>query len=341
MSLEVSVVLVAVGALAILLVAWDVVVTTLTLGEGAGPLSGKVLRWGWGRALRLHRRGEGRRSGLLTAAGPLLMVVTASLWVTTFWAGWSLIFLGSGSVVDASSGRPASVGDVVYYAGFAASSLGVGDFVATTPGWRVMTAAASFSGLALLTLSITYLFAVMSAVVTRRALATQLHSLGATAQDILLRSWDGDRFDDVLTQQLLQLPGQLAAVAEQHLAYPVLHFFRSARVEGSAPLAIARLDDALLLLESAVDGRVRPPLPAVVPLRRVIDRYLSTASAGCEQATDGDDAPPPAPRVDRLDAAGVPLTGLPERRSAFERAAERRLRLRRLVENAGWEWESV
>ena len=340
MSPWVSVLLVVLGALTICLVAWDVILTTLTLGEGPGPLTRKVLGWGWRHVLRVARHPDGRRSGLLSVAGPLLLVVTAALWVTMFWAGWSLVFLGSDSVVDASSGRPASVADVVYYAGYAASSLGVGDFVATSPSWRVVTAVASFGGLALLTLSITYLFSVMSAVVGRRALATQLHALGGTAQDILLRSWDGDRFDTVLTQQLLQLPGQLAAVAEQHLAYPVLHFFGSRRAEASAPRCIARLDDALFLLESAVDPRVRPPMSAIEPVRRVIERYLLTSGAGREEGTGEEDVSPPAPDVDRLDAAGVPLIDPAERRGAIERARHRRTHLRRLVEDAGWEWDT-
>ena len=336
----VSVLCVVAGALTIGLVSRDVVATTLTLAEGAGPLTRRVLTGGWRQVLRLHRRREDGRARLLTAAGPMLMVGTVVLWVTVFWAGWSLVFIGSGSVADASTGRPASVADAVYYAGYAVSSLGVGDFVATTSGWRVLTAAAAFSGLALLTLSITYLFSVMSAVVSRRSLATQLRALGDTAQDIVLGSWDGDRFSPVLTQQLLQLPGQLAAVAEQHLAYPVLHFFRSRRPEASPPLAIARLDDALLLLQSAVAEPVRPPGAAVVPVRRVIDRYVSTATAGRAQDPGGAEAPPPAPAVDRLARAGVPLADPRELRRAIEEATQRRARLRRLVEDAGWDWEA-
>lgn len=324
------------GVLAVGLVVWDVTATTLSLGEGTGPLTRRVLSAVWQLLLRVHRRRRVRQPRLLSAAGPLLMAVTVALWVALFWAGWSLIFWGSGTVANYATGRPGSVADVVYFAGYSVSTLGVGDFVATDPGWRVAASLASFSGLALVTLAITYLFSVMSAVVSRRAVATELHGLGDSAQDIVAGAWDGDRFSPLFTQQLLQLPVRLASVAEQHLAYPVLHYFRSERSSASAPVAIARLDDAMLLLESAVDPRVRPPAQAVRPVRRVIERYVATADSGRRRGSA--DAPPPEPATDRLAAAGIPLTGPAELRCAAEASARRRARLRQLVEDAGWEW---
>ncbi|MGY1724392.1 potassium channel family protein [Blastococcus sp. SYSU DS0533] len=327
------------GLLLVALVAWDVVTTTFTLGEGAGPLTRRVLDAGWRRLLRLRRESRAGRSRLLSAAGPLLVLATVVLWVALFWLGWSLVFLGSGSVADADAdpARPASALDTVYFAGTAISTLGVGDFVATTPTSRVAAAVAAFSGLALMTLAITYLFSVMSAVVERRALATQLHARGESAEEMLLICWEGDRFSPVLTQHLLQLPAQLASVAEQHLAYPVLHFFRSRSTEAAAPVAIARLDDALLLLCSAVAEPVRPPAAAVEPVRRVIGRYLATAAGGRFEVA-GAEGPPP-PRTDRLAAAGVPLADGAVLRRAAERDVERRTGLRCLVEDAGWRWD--
>ncbi|WP_347057063.1 potassium channel family protein [Blastococcus sp. HT6-30] len=331
-----DVLLVLVGASAVALVVWDVSATTLALGEGAGPLTRRLLAAAWRVLLRLHRRGGGRPR-LLSVAGPVLMGATVALWVVLFWAGWSLIFLGSGSVAEASTGRPGSAADVVYFAGYAVSTLGVGDFVATDPAWRVITSLASFSGLALVTLSITYLFSVMNAVVARRSVATQLHGLGDSAQRMVVGGWDGDRFSPVLTQQLLQLPAQLASVAEQHLAYPVLHYFRSARATASAPVAIARLDDALLVLGAAVAAELRPPAAAVLPVRRVIDRYVATASHGRTPLHDA--GPPPEPGLRRLIDAGIPLGDAAEWRRAVDAAAPRRARLRQLVQDAGWEWQ--
>ncbi|MGY1683220.1 ion channel [Geodermatophilus sp. SYSU D01176] len=325
---------VAVGAALVLGVLLDVLATTLTLGEGAGWLTRRLLAWLWSGILRLRPRGS--RSRLLSDAGPALLVLTVLIWVMATWAGWWLVFLGSGSVESAETGAPASAADVAYYAGYAVSTLGVGDFVADSPVWRVMTSVASFGGLALVTLAITYLLSVVSAVVTRRALATQITALGATAGEMVVRGWTGASFAPAFTQHLVGLAGPLATVAQQHFAYPVLHYFRSSSPDESAPVAIAVLDDALSLLTAAVDPAAAPERAAVEPARRAIARYIRTA--GGTSGPPSDHAPPPAPSVEPLRRSGVPLR--PDALSATWLDAEvgRRRRLQQLVHEAGWSW---
>ncbi|CCG03822.1 potassium channel family protein [Blastococcus saxobsidens] len=337
MSAVVSALCLVAGALVVAVVVWDVAAMTLTVGGSAGPITNRVLAATWRALLRLHRRRAGQPR-LLGAAGALLLGLTVVLWIVVYWAGWSLVFLGSGAVVDADTMAPASLPDVVYFAGMTLSTLGVGDFVAGTAGWRVASAVAGFSGLALMTLAITYLLSVTSAVVSRRALATRLHALGDSAQGIVLGGWDGKGFEPAFVQQLVQLPGQLVAVAEQHEAYPVLHYFRTRTASAAAPLAMARLYDALHLLGAGVAQPVRPPASAVQPVLRVVERYVGTA--GVDRAKVHEADPPPAPAVDRLIAAGVPLAPETERQGAVEAAAGRRAGLRQLVEDAGWKWDA-
>jgi hypothetical protein len=74
-------------------------------------------------------------------------VLTVLAWAVATWAGWWLVFLGSGVVESADTGAPASAAEVAYYAGYAVFTLGVGDFVADAPVWRVATSLASFGGL--------------------------------------------------------------------------------------------------------------------------------------------------------------------------------------------------
>jgi hypothetical protein len=327
-------IVVALGAALVAAVLFDVLTTTLTLGEGAGPLTRRLLGWLWLGALRLRPRGS--RSRVLSNAGPTLLVLTALIWVMATWAGWWLVFLGSGSIESAEAGTPASAGDVAYFAGFAVFTLGVGDFVADAPVWRVMTSVASFGGLALVTLAITYLLSVISAVVTRRALATQISALGSTGGEVVAAGWSHGSFSPAFTQHLVGLVAPLATVVQQHFAYPVLHYFRSRSPEESAPMAIAVLDDALLLLVGAVDPAVAPESSAITPARRAIDRYIRTV--GGTSAPRSDDDLPPPPSVEPLLRAGIPL--LPE--AAFGEGlvveADHRRRLQRLVREAGWSW---
>lgn len=325
---------VALGAGLVLGILVDVLATTLTLGEGAGWLTRRLLAWLWGVALR--RRPRGSRSRLLANAGPALLVLTVSIWVMATWAGWWLIFLGSGSVESAETGAPATAADVAYFAGYAVSTLGVGDFVADSPVWRVATSVASFGGLALVTLAITYVLSVVSAVVGRRALATQITALGSTAGEVVVGGWTGTSFSPAFTQHLVGLTGPLATVAQQHVTYPVLHYFRSRSPDESAPVAIAVLDDALFLLAGAVDPASAPDRAAVEPARRAVARYVRTVSG--TSAPPSEDETPPAPSLAPLRRAGVPLR--PDRVPGAWLDAEngRRRRLQQLVHEAGWAW---
>jgi hypothetical protein len=133
-----------------------------------------------------------------------VLIATVLTWVLGLWAGWSLVFGGSGSIVEATSRRPAGASDVVYYAGFTIFTLGTGDFVAADPGWRITTAIASFSGLFLITLAITYLISIVSALVNRRALAVQILGLGTSPGDIVANGWSSDRFGNMFQQQLVR-----------------------------------------------------------------------------------------------------------------------------------------
>ena len=265
-------------------------------------------------------------------------MLTVLTWVLATWAEWWLVFLGSGSVESAGTGAPAVAADVAYYAGYAVFTLGVGDFVADSPVWRVTTSVASFGGLALVTLAITYVLSVVSAVVSRRALAVQITPLGSTAGEVVTRGWTGASFSPAFTQHLVGLTGPLATAAQQHLAYPVLHYFRSSSPDESAPVAIAVLDDALFLLAAAVDPAVAPERAAVEPARRAIARYIRTV--GGTSAPPSDAAPPPPPSVQPLRCAGIPLRpgAVLEERLAGE--TEHRRRLQQLVHEAGWSWPS-
>src|ERR671939_410336 len=90
------------GAVLIAVVLWDVLATTSTLGEGAGPLTRRFLGGTWRLLRGLHRRRGSGLPRLLGNAGASLLALTVLIWVVAFWTGWSLVFAGSGAVVRAS-----------------------------------------------------------------------------------------------------------------------------------------------------------------------------------------------------------------------------------------------
>lgn len=108
----------------------DAVVTTMTAGNGAGPLTGPVGRWLWRAMLGLSAH---RPAPRLSCGCALILLATVAMWVLLLWSGWTLVFLGAGdAIVVASTGAPATVPVTIYFAGFVVVTLGVGDLMAVT-----------------------------------------------------------------------------------------------------------------------------------------------------------------------------------------------------------------
>jgi hypothetical protein len=331
----VNVVLLTAGALLVLAAVVDAVMTTLTAGGGAGPVAGRVGRGTWRLLMLLSRRNPGR---LLSYAGAVVLLITVLAWVALLWAGWFLIFLGAGdAVVEASTNVPASAAGVAYYAGFVVFTLGVGDVVAVGGAWRILTALASFIGLFVVTLAITYLISVVSAAVTRRQLAREVSALGSTGPEVLLTHWTGEQFASELSTRLDPLRSQLLQTVEQHLAYPVLHFFHASDPSSSAPRAMATLDDVLLLLDAGVDPSVAPGQPVLGPLRQVLQRYVDVVQPTGSRTGEL----PPLPLLEQLRAAGVPVTSEEQFAAAASSHADRRRALHRLVRSDAWSWPTA
>ena len=320
------------GVLLLALLSVDVVLTTLGAGVRSGPVTGRLTRGLW-RLVRVPWRRRGSAAAI-QHAGPALLMVVLLTWVVLLWLAWTLIFLaGDPAVQDATTGAGADAAEVLYFVGFTVFTLGVGDYVATTDLWRIMTAVASFSGLFLVTLSITYLLNVVPAVVQRRALAQQIHAIGTDPVALLRSGWDGHRFTGTFLEQLDNLNAPLSQVGEQQLAYPVLVYFRGSREHAALPMAAATLDDAMLLLDEAVLPAARP---ADVPqgLRALLAQLLNTSAM---VRTGSDEPPPPEPDLPALRASGIPLRQVGEVERAVRDDAQRR-DLAAYVDGSGWPW---
>lgn len=143
-------VLVGLGLVGVALV--DLVWTTIAAGSGAGPVTRRLARSAWQAALAVHRRRPSHR--FLTAAGVGVVVVVLLTWIATVVAGWSLVFLSSGSAVLTSTGEPADALDRLYFTGYTVFTPGNGEFRPTTGPWQLATVAATGTGLVLITLAI-------------------------------------------------------------------------------------------------------------------------------------------------------------------------------------------
>ncbi|MFP4312664.1 MAG: ion channel [Nitriliruptoraceae bacterium] len=315
------------------LVLYDAFITTLSASTASGPITGRVGRLLWSG---LHRSASSPHSRVLAVAGPFIVATILVLWILGLWTGWSVVFAAApDAVVDADTGNPVDLWGRVYYAGFALSTLGVGDVVAVGTPWRILTVVATLTGFVLLTTAVSFLIPVTTAVTDAQQQAMVLHALGRTAQDIVLHCWDCRSFA-AATGHLEQLTYQLSRTTRQFLAYPVLYYFHSTQRATSIELGTAALNEAVLLLEHGIHEDVRLPPPTVTALRRCLRELAHVAGAG--SFVDPAEHPPPPPDLAPLRRAGIPTVPPEEFRSKIDGRNERRALLA-FVTDAGWRWE--
>lgn len=306
----------------------DALWTTVTL-RGAGPATKLVCRLAWGGLRSCPRRWHRH---LLPLGGSLCLLAGIALWVILLWLGWFLVFSSDpGAVVDATTHQPAETWQRAYYVGFAISTLGVGDFVADGQPWLIATTLAALSGLFLVTLSITYILPVLSAATEKHQLGALLHDLGDTPED-LIRRWHKVGFDQLVQQALQTLTPQLHLHAQRHLAYPVIHHFRSARQESALAVNLAIYDQALSLLACALPESERMTDDELAMLRAPVTALLDLSVYHVK----GTEAALPAPRLDALRSRGMALVSDSAFETAWAEHVEHRRRMTSFVASSGW-----
>jgi len=326
---------VVLGALILILLTIDILVTTLTLG-GGGLLTSRLSSWLWRLALQVHRWRSHHR--LLTLTGWTILVGIALLWYACCWVGWTFVFSAyDSSVVNASTKQPASLWEIIYFTGYTLSTLGMGDYQPQGVFWQLATAVASTNGFFLVTLTFAYLLPVVSAATAKRQLAVYITSLGGTADDIIVRAWNGKDFGQ-FDQHLLALAPMLSQLGESHLTYPVLHYFHSLERSKALVLSLAALDDALTLLQYGVKESHRPDPAALGAVRRASAAFLKTLkSAYLKPASEN----PPLPSLEQLRVRGIPTVSDQEFWEATKHVTRRRRLLLAFVENDGWVWDAI
>ena len=322
------------GVCVVLVTLLDVIQNTL-LPRGGGVFSGHISSLLWRGALRLHRRRPSHVA--LSRVGVLILLVVVVSWGVLLLLGWTLIFSASlPAVVESPVGTPADPWARLYFTGYTLITLGLGDYKPQGALWQVLTVVASSTGFFLATLAITYLLSVISAAVQDRATALYISSLGKSPHDILKRTQGEDCSD--LDEHLTSLMEMIGTSSQQHLAYPIVHYFHSTSRSTSSSLQIASLDQALGYLEHGLTGGCQATARKMRPLQNTISEYLETLEVAFINANEDAPEVPPVRELGRYGFQTVDELAFQE---ALERFSGRRKLLLALVEKDGWRWEDV
>lgn len=325
----------AAGLLLIVAVVFDLVWTTLGT-HGGGPLTGHGMRLLWRGMVALHRRRPAHR--LLSFAGSIMLALTVLVWMGLLWLGCFVVFSAKrDAVVRARDRSVVTAEERGYFVGATLFTFGSNEYVPNGPRWRFATVLTGATGLGGATLAITYLMQVLTSVVLKRTLGALISDTGGTPAAIIGRAWTGEDFDG-LELFLSQLTTMLHAVTEQHLAYPVLHYFHSEQLRTAAAVRIPSLHELTLILSEGVALSVRPSPMTLAPVRDALAGFAQVIEK--EFVETASTAPTP-PSLAPIRDLGVPTVSDAEFGAAVRDVDEIRRFLLGLVEGDGWRWEDV
>lgn len=319
-----------VGVLILVGVMADLVITTLVPSGGAGPLT----RWSsgllWRLLLALHRRRGAHRA--LRAAGPVILASIIVVWVAGLILGWALVFGREGALVVGDSGDPTPSFGRVYFAAATVLGRGATTYSPASSLWQAIEGIAAGTGVALLSLSIAYILPVVGAIVHKREVASYIGALGGAPAEILTRAWDGEGFGS-LHLHFIALTPMVNRLAQNHLAYPVLHYFHSGERFTALGPSIVVLDETLTLAEEALEDEHHLDPSSIRPCRAAIDGFLRTLT---RVAVVSAEEPLPRPVLDAYRETALPLRNDEEIDERYAGLKDRRCLLAGFLQHDGW-----
>jgi hypothetical protein len=246
------------GTWLVLLVAYDVYATILHARARSGPIGESLNRivWRWARrvAFRLQRQ---RRHRLLNDVGPLLLPSLIIIYLLLLVTGFALIYyahMPAQFVVEPEAASHPWI-EALYFSGITLTTVGYGDIAPHTSLMRMVALVESASGFALISLAVTYLITVYSALERKRAVALSFYHQaeeGADVAGFIAHHFVLGRFYG-LEATLRLATRDIQGLLESHVEHPVIHYFHPVEVYKGLPRILFLLLESCAVIRSCLD----------------------------------------------------------------------------------------
>ena len=248
----------------------DIFFTVLYARAGTGLLAPRWNRLVWAVVRGASRLSNRHRSTILSFAGPLIVVALIAFWALGLTVGAALVICPElGTAIRPSSGEtPTDFVTAMLVAGNSLSIVGGGDYSPRTSGTRILFLVNSLIGASVLSLVLSYLVQVYSALRERNALALSVDLMtGGTgdAAEMLALLGPGGDFGNA-TSELGNLARSLALTKEAHHFYPLLFYFRFEEPLYSMSRVTFILLDFTTLIDTALDQQKHNALMRSAPV---------------------------------------------------------------------------
>jgi hypothetical protein len=245
------------GALLMLLVLVDVFLTVLYARMDSGIISPHLARGVWYAFRVLGRTKPTHRGKLLSLCGPSILVMLVLVWVFCLVIGAALILHPHlGTTIKATSGdTKTDFMTAIYVAGSSIAVVGSSNYEPQSAPFKMFYLLNSLIGISMLSLTLTYLMQVYSALLHRNSLGLSLH-IGAgrnsDAAELVKGLGPQGRFE-IGYITLAELAENLQQTKEAHHFYPVLFYFRFEEPYYSVSRITNIALDAVTIIRSALD----------------------------------------------------------------------------------------
>ena len=203
----------------------------------------------WAAVARRLPAGKTRQA-LLSAFGPLSLLMLVAFWAIGLVFGFSLL--------HAAAKTAAGYAMNLYMSGTTFFTLGLGDVAPSTSASRILTVFETGVGFGFLALTIGYLPVIYGAFSRRETNISLLDARAGsppTARELLSRYARAEHRDS-LAQFLRDWEVWTADLMESHLSYPVLCYYRSQHDNQSWLAALTAILDTCALLVAHAEGEI-------------------------------------------------------------------------------------
>ena len=245
------------GVAIVLVFLADIFLTVLYARAGTGLLAPRWNRLIWALLKGLSALFGRRRGSALSFGGPLIVILLIAFWALGLTVGTALFVqpeLG-GAIRPSSGNTPKDFVTALLVAGNSLSIVGGGDYSPHTPGTRILYLLNSLIGASVLSLVLSYLVQVYSALRERNAVALTVDSMtdctGEAARALARLGSDG-KFQGGYSE-LANLASSLERVKEAHHFYPLLFYFRFPDPRYSVSRVCFVVLELVTLTETALD----------------------------------------------------------------------------------------
>ncbi len=245
------------GGIVIAITLADVFLTVLYARAGTGLVAPHLARGVW-RVFHMLSSG-GRHARILSFCGPAQLAALVLMWGILLALGAGLVIHPAlGTSVTSSSGETATDFITAFFVGGSSMSIvGASDYGPTSPGYKLLFLFNSIVGMAVTSLTITYVMQVYTALRSRNTLGLMVHTQSGETGDAaeLLAHWGPQGRFDGGYNNISTLAGEFAAIKETHHFYPVLFYFRFDETFYAASRTLLIALDASALIRTALDPR--------------------------------------------------------------------------------------